>query len=271
MPAPEQAPDWLDELDLHVGPPDASMGTRALELDRWFVVDDDWEPQRALAARLVAEQRDVVVVGTGDPAVRSPSEELRGLVREEGVGEHPLVAARLGVADDLCLLVPDRGRWVLAAGCVCFPSYWRPAAKVGRPLTDVHGGVPGYPGALADRVDGFLSRLAPGRAVWRRNWLIHDGPELHVPERDATRARPAPGERWLRSERQVLVRLVEHDAVVFSIRTQQVPVAVLAERPDTCGALADALRGWSDAQRAYKGHAVDDALVTWLERRCSGR
>lgn len=281
MPAPERVPDWLDELDLHVGPPDAAMGTRALDLDRWFVVDDEWEPQRRTAASLVAERPEVVVVGTDDPRVLGPSEELLTLVRRHAAtgsglpippqtGEsvrQNLIAARVLVADDLCVLVPDGQRWVLAAGCVCFPSYWRPAAKVGRPLTEVHDTVPGYPGALADRVDGFLSRLAPGRAVWRRNWLVHDSPELHVPERGATQSRPGPGERWLRSERQALVRLADHDAVVFSIRTQQVQVRALAERPDVCGALADALAGWSPAQRAYKGHAVDDALVSWLERR----
>lgn len=281
MPAPEPAPDWLDELDLHVGPPDAAMGTRALDLGHWFVVDHDWEPQRRAAAELVASRPDVVVVGADDPAVRGPSEELLALVERHaptGSGapipaparesaHQKLVATRLLVADDLCLLLPDAERWVLAAGCVCFPSYWRPADKVGHPLTEVHTRVPGYPGALAGRVDAFLSRLAPGRGVWRRNWLIHDGPELHVPERDATQTRPEPGERWLRSERQALVRLVDHDAVVFSIRTQQVPVAALAARPEICGALADALAGWSPQQRAYKGQAVDDALVSWLERR----
>jgi dimethylamine monooxygenase subunit A len=285
MPAPERSPDWLDELDLHVGPPDAAMGTRALDLDRWFVVDDDWEHQRAHAAELVRSHREDVVVGAADPAVLGPSREVLALVRRhaptagsgvpipahagEPVGQN-LVEARLLVADDLCVLLPEGDRWVLAAGCVCFPSYWRPADKVGHPLTDVHGRVPGYPGTLADRVDGFLSRLPPGRAVWRRNWLVHDGPELHVPERDATQARPEPEGRWLRSERQALVRLVDHEAVLFSIRTQQVPVGALAERPDACGALADALGGWSPAQRAYKGHAVDDALVAWLDRRRRG-
>jgi len=287
MPTPEP-PVWLDELDLHVGPPDASMGTRALDPDDWFVVDEQWEPQRAEAATVLAEHRDEALVGTDDPRVLGPSEELLALVRthlarsglpprphggvdvgqngREGVGGgHPLAAARLLVADDLCLLLPDGDRWVLAAGCVCFPSHWRPAEKVGRPLADVHGPVPGYPGALGRRVDGFLTRLRPGRGVWRRNWLVHDVADLHVPIRAASDPRPEPGERWLRSERQTLVRLFEHDAVVFGIRTQQVPFAALAGRPDVCAALAAALRGWSPALRSYKGAAVDEALVDWLD------
>jgi len=207
-PAPEP-PAWLDELDLHVGPPDATLGARALDLADWLVVDDDWEPQRAAAAELVRTARDEVVVGIDDPAVLGPSEELLALVRErtparsgtpipahagesarqnDGMVEHPLVDARLLVADDLCVLLPDGARWVLAAGCTCFPSYWRPRDKVGRPL-----------------------------------------------------------------------------AVVFGIRTQQLPLGALAGRPDTCRALAAALRGWSPAQRAYKGHAVDDSVLRWLD------
>jgi hypothetical protein len=306
------------------------MGTRALDLDRWFLIDDEWDGQRAVAAGLVASERREVVVGTDGPAVAGPAGELLATVRtrlsetgsggvaplsetgsggvaplsetgsggvaplsETGSGgvapdEHPLVAARLLVADDLCLLLPDGPRWLLAAGCVCFPSYWRPRDKVGRPLAAVHDPVPGYPGPLAERVDSFLGRLAPGRGVWRRNWLIHDVPDLHLPgphateplpasrsgateplpasRSGATEALPVRGSgRWLRSERQALVRLVDHDAVVFSIRTQQVPLGVLGERPDVARALAEALRGWSPELRAYKGGAVDDAVLRWLD------
>jgi hypothetical protein len=33
---------WPEELDLHVGPPEAAMGTRLLDPDRWLLVDADW-------------------------------------------------------------------------------------------------------------------------------------------------------------------------------------------------------------------------------------
>jgi len=300
MPAPEP-PAWLDELDLHVGPPDASMGTRVLDLADWFVVDEEWEPQRREAAAILDAHRAEVLVGTDDPRVAGPAAELLDLVRSHvptptppgsGRGSEPpppgsgrgsalapggaLAEARLAVADDLCLLLPEGDRWVLAAGCVCFPSHWRPEAKVGRPLTEIHEGVPGYPGLLAGRVDAFLGRLAPGRAVRRRNWLVHGVPDLHLPgpsHRTDPRPDPAGGAapaRWLRSERQVLVRLAAHEAVAFTIRTQQVPVEVLAARPDLCAGLAAALRGWSPGQRAYKGHAVDDRLLGWLDERAAG-
>lgn len=278
------APDWLDELDLHVGPPDAAMGTRALDPDRWFGIDADWDAQRREAAHLVATARDEVLVGDDDPALRAAVDDLHEVItgwladrtsRGSGPPVVPgprdvldlLAGARLLVADDLCVLLPGDDGWRLAAGCVCFPSYWRPRDRIGAPLTDVHRPVPGYPGPLAGRVDGFLGRLRPGQGVWRRNWLVHDVPDLHLPTwvDDVDRPTPVPERRWLRSERQTLVRLPSTDAVVFTIRTQQVPMAVLTERPDVAGALAAAIRGWSPEQRAYKGGAVDEPLLSWLE------
>jgi hypothetical protein len=263
------APEWVDELDLHAGPPAASMATRVLDDRRWLLVDDDWVAQRD-EARLLLQERRGDVLAPARPVVASV---LAARV-DEWLGRHhpdlavdgvddtdPLAAARQRVAEDLCVLERGTEGWVLTAGCVCFPSYWRLHEKVGRPLSEVHEPVPGYAGALATRVDTFLDRLRLGNGVWRRNWSIHDRPTLYVPEHPAT---PAPGGRWLRSEYQTLVRLTG-DTVAFTIRTQQVPVEALADRPDRCADLAAALRGWSPAQRAYKGGAVDDALLSWLD------
>ena len=186
-------------------------------------------------------------------------------------GAGPLVeAAARQVAEDLCLLLPRDGRWVLAAGCVCFPSHWRLADKLGQPLAAVHAPVPHYADELAARVDRFLDRLAPGRGAWRRNWLIHTDDRLFAP-------RPAPppdppltvddaGPRlWLRSERQTLRRLPGSGAVVFTIRTQQAPLAVVAARPDLRARMAAAVASWSDLLVAYRGgEAVRGPLLGWL-------
>jgi len=269
-------PTWLDELDLHAGPPEAAMGTRGLDPARWFLVDDEWAAQRAMAASMVSRRRaDVVAGSAGEAAAVLEREVATWLGVDVGIDDagsddsDPLVRARLHVADDLCLLTPS-GRadgWVLAAGCVCFPSYWRLTDKIGRPLSFVHAPVPGYPGALAARVDAFLSRLrADGRGVWRRNWSIHRTDALFVPTHEPGGAMPAVEDRWLRSEYQTLRRLPDVDAIVFTIRTQQVRLAALADRADIRHAMAAAVRGWTPAQRAYKGGAVDDALLAWLER-----
>lgn len=253
------------------------MGTRALDPDRWFLVDAEWEAQRAEADRLVGIARDEVLVGTPAPGLAEATQELDDVVRR-WLGERPsapggsdalgvLATTRLLVADDLCLLLPGTDGWQLAAACVCFPSYWRPADRVGHPLDVVHESVPGYRGSLAGRVDGFLGRLRPGQGVWRRNWLVHDVADLHLPRWVAgvDRPTPVPEARWLRSERQTLVRLPITEAVVFTIRTQQVPMVLLRQRPDAAPRLAAAIRGWSAEQRAYKGAAVDEALLAWLE------
>jgi hypothetical protein len=268
---------WLDDLDLHVGPPEAAMGTRALDPDRWLWVDDEWAAQREEARALLAGPRrgDVLVPARLTGALADAADELGARLDEWLAARCPsvvdvahageaLAAARARVAEDVCLVVPGGDGWVLAAGAVCFPSYWRLDEKIGRPLAHVHGPVPGYAGALAGRVDRFLGRLRPGQGVWRRNWSIHHTADLFVPAPPPAWAPPAA--RWLRSEYQTLVRLSSASAVAFTIRTQQVQLAPLASvRPDVCAALAAALRSWTPAQRAYKGGAVDDALVDWLD------
>ena len=264
--------DWFDELDLHAGPPEAAMGTRALDEARWVLVDDDWAAQREESRRLLADRRDEVLAPGADDAAAELGARIDrwlaahhpALVDDFHASEtDPLVAAAMRVAEDLCLLTPSDDGWALAAGAVCFPSYWRLTEKVGRPLLDVHEPVPGYAGKLAGRVDAFLGRLRPGQGVWRRNWSIHDDPALYAPAHGPT----IGPDRWLRTEYQTLVRLEQTGAVVFTIRTQQVPLDALGARPDRCRDLAAALRGWTDAQRAYKGAVVDEQLLRWLEEQ----
>ena len=266
--------DWFDELDLHAGPPEAAMGTRGLDDARWLLVDHDWVAQREASRRLLRDRRpDVLAPGAADAATELGARIDRwlatrhpDLVDDAHLAEpDPLAAAAMRVAEDLCLLTPSAQGWVLAAGCVCFPSYWRLTEKVGRPLVAVHEPVPGYAGQLAGRVDAFLGRLRPGQGVWRRNWSIHDDPALFAPVHGAT----VGPDRWLRTEYQTLLRLEHSGAVVFAIRTQQVPLTALAARPERCTQLAAALRAWTPAQRAYKGAAVDQPLLEWLDRQAS--
>lgn len=259
------------------------MGSHALDEDRWLLIDDERVAQRDAARELLRVRRTEVLAGSVGPDVASavaaevdawlaarhgnlrPRSEM-GTVDVGRDGLELLAATRGEVAEDLCVLTPSDGGWLLAAGAVCFPSYWRLADKVGRPLDDVHAPVPGYAGALATRVDSFFDRLRPSRGVWRRNWSIHATAELFVPEHShTTDGLPDPPARWLRSEHQTLRRLHGVDAVLFTIRTQQVSVATLESRPDHRAAIAAALRAWTPKQRAYKGSAVDEALLHWLD------
>jgi hypothetical protein len=264
------APPWLDELQLGPGPPWHAMGTRALDQRSWLVVDAARDEDLARKRALLEDRHDVVAAARpGSDAVAA--EAARLVAEAAGVtlepDRMPLEAAALVVQEDLCVLIRRDGRWCLDAGVVCFPSMWKVGDKLGLPVTAVHAPVPAYDVELADRVDRFLDRL--DRPAWRRNWLVHDSPELHLPEPPPAHDSPAvPDDLWLRSERQTMRRLPRTGGILFTIRTQQVPFAVLAERPDIADRMAEALRRWPQELVGYRGaEAWRDPVVRWLAAR----
>jgi hypothetical protein len=233
--------------------PFVRIGTRALAEGAWLLGGDDVAGQLREKGRILSEHHDEVVVTTA--TAEAACRELAGLIG----GTNSLEAAARTVAEDLCVLLNDGGQWVLAAGVVCFPSHWRLRDKVGRPLAEIHGPVPDYVDELADKVDRFVDRLRPERPVWRRNWTIHTSPELYTPE-------PVHGdELWLRSERQTLRRLPETQAVAFTIRTQQVPLATVKTHDRLRQQIAKAVASWPDNQVAYRGGPnLQKAVLTTL-------
>ena len=266
--------DWLDELHLAPGPPWHAMGTRALDGSRWLLPDERRDVELAAKRRLVDERADVVVASIpgSEPAAAEVADAVASATgRPLDAGRPPLVAVALDVQEDLCVLErDDDGRWRLTAGVVCFPSMWRLPDKVGLPLAEVHGPVPAYADELATRVDRFVDRLRADRPVWRRNWLVHASDELHLPEPPPPpQTLPAvPDDLWLRSERQTLRRLPRTGAVLFTIRTQQVPLAAVASRPDVAAGLAAAIAGWSDDLVSYRSATPwRDGALAWLRSR----
>ena len=269
------APAWLDELQLAPGPPWHAMGTRALDERPWLLVDERRDDELARKRRLVDARPDVVVAAT--PGSEGAAAEVAAAVAAAaGVtpdpDRSPLVAAALAVQEDLCVVERDDadGTWRLTAGVVCFPSMWRLPDKLGLPLAAVHGPVPAYADELAERVDRFVDRLRVDRPVWRRNWLIHASDELHLPEPPPPPAVPpaVPEGLWLRSERQTLRRMPRTGCVVFTIRTQQVPLSVVAERPAVAHGLATAIERWSPELVAYRGAAPwRERAQRWLSER----
>jgi hypothetical protein len=187
-----------------------------------------------------------------------------------GEGVAALEAAAVRVQEDLCVLLPDEhGHLVLAAACVCFPSHWKLADKMGKPAWEIHGPVPRYDDELAKKVETFLDRLRPPGVMKRRNWTIHERGDLFAPHA-SEHADPTipPEELWLRTERQTLRRLPETDAVVFTIRTQQVQIRVLQHRPDIAGRLAERFAAQPEDRARYAGfsphvHALIHRLNQW--------
>jgi hypothetical protein len=253
------------------------MGLTRIPESDWLLPDDGRDEELALKRTLLRERRDEVLLTLPDfDTAPACAELLRMLVRRgpyRGHGDPEfgsgLERAALLVQEDLCVLLPDDdGRLVLAAACVCFPSHWKLADKMGRPASEIHRPVPRYGDELTNKVDTFVDRLRPPAVMKRRNWTIHESPELFAPHAPPTAdPRIPPDDLWLRSERQTLRRLHETDAVVFTIRTQQAQIRVLAQRPDIAGKLADRLAAQPNDRAEYAGFAAHvPALVHRLSQ-----
>jgi hypothetical protein len=249
------------------------MATRNLDVTGWLLPDEDRERDLARKAVLLDERHAEVFAALDTPEVAAASTEVLELVlaattQTHVPGDlHPLDAAGRLVQEDLCLLVLRDGSPHLDAASLCFPSYWRLADKLGRPMAEVHGPVAHYADELAAKVDTFLGRLRPERPVWRRNWSIHDDSSYFLPAPTPPLAVEPPAGLWLRSERQTLRRLTSTDAVLFTIRTQQVPLGVVGERPDVAHRMVTAIEAWSPEMAAYKGDHGALAALAWLRSR----
>jgi len=279
------------------GPWHLSMGLHRLDLDRWLEVDAHRAHELRRKANLLEESRDVVVAT--HPGSERASTELLDLVvaylvthhaellevdghtvRDRATGAvldrrtgHPVVTASMLVQEDLCVLERDDETWRLTAACVCFPSRWSLAQKLGQSLGEIHRPVPGFQDALARPAGTFFDRLTADRPVWRVNWTLLDTDEPHLPTASGRVARWTTGEvgssLWFRVERQTLRRLPESGAIVFSIRTYVRPIAdVVDTTPGFAVALRDTMRTVSPEVAAYKGWVgLLEPLDAWLDER----
>ena len=222
-------------------------GVQPLNWDDWLVCDDAFAAQMALRDSLLAERRADVYAMT--PAGEAAAAALLGLILDHlgpgyardggvvtrpdgvrvGLGDAPplVTAARL-VQQDLCLMQPLGGEHVLTGAVLCFPASWTLAEKIGRPLTGIHAPVDVYDPGLAARVQRLFDAVHADRPLWRQNALVYANPALHQPRKEHDPRREAKAEgRYLRSEKQCLVRLPSCDAVAFTIHTYVVPLTAL--------------------------------------------
>jgi hypothetical protein len=239
------------------------MGLRPLESAAWLEVDEHFHEERVLKARLLEEHYDTVVAT--NPEGHEPSRELLEEVVENlhahhpEVGtafdesEHPIVAASRLVQEDFCVLVRDDA-WRLRAACVCFPSRWDLATKIGATLDDIHGPVPGYDVGLSQPTNAFFERLKPDRSFWRLNWTLLDSPTLFQPASARLAPEGAIGAWYFRVERQTLRSLPRTKAVVFTIRTYVTPASLLCQRDENFAeTLIRAIESAPAALQDYKG------------------
>lgn len=183
----------------------------------------------------------------------------------------PLELAGRMVQEDLCLIQGG----IFTAASLCFPSRWRLADKIGKPLTSVHGPVPIYPDRLAAPVDRFLRHLKPNHIAARLNWSMLDDPSLFQPNgkwRSDTApqitADTAGDHLYLRVERQTLRRLPKTQAILFGIRVHVYRLTDVIDHCERASALASAIRALPASILHYKSlNPFHDAVLAWLDSR----
>jgi Haem-dependent oxidative N-demethylase, alpha subunit-like len=275
-----------------------SMGLMRLQAAEWFEVDRDWAADLAEKRRLLAERHDELVgVAPGSEAAQAALLALLarhlaachpghyrldgGVLHLAGLEESwrldrselaPIDLAGRLVQEDLCLMQHDGRDWRLTAASVCFPTRWRLADKMGRPLQEIHAPVPQFQERLERPVVRFFDSLKPERPVWRLNWSLLDDPALYQSKGHGRLAEDPgitpenAGEKvWLRVERQTLTRLPGSDAILFTIRIHRWPLARLARLPEAAARMRQSLETMPEATQRYKSMPVfGRAVRAWL-------
>ena len=268
------------------------MGVAATDARQWFELGDDYAAQMAEKELLLAARRAEVYQLL--PQAEAAARELAAAVADWAVATHPerfsrerevvrcadgrrvalgakpaLEAAALLVQEDICLLQPDAaGTLILTGACLCFPSRWRLADKLGRPMLAIHAPVPGLNPKIGATIDRFLAGLKAGNIYARTNWSFTTDPALFQPvalPHDPIAPAEAGEHVFYRVERQTLRLLPASGAVLFGIRVHQHPLAAFAALPEQRRALAEAVAALDPSLVAYKSMtAIKDAVVRYL-------
>jgi hypothetical protein len=284
---PPVLPEWCSDAP-HLGMDGRvhrhRMGLRRLDPEEWLEPDAHASAQLALKAELLEERPHEVLHDAGTVASRRAVLDLARLLAEDPRRPGPapstdddsrtedvLRACALATQEDWCLMVREDD-WRLRAACVCFPSRWVLAEKVGTTVAEIHDPVPRYDEQLRGLVEAAMDRLTPERPVWRVNWNLWDDPRLFQPTEDPAAATwPLPvgdevGERVvLRVERQTLRRLPGGD-VAFGIRVHQRPLRTLVDQDGAVELLHDTLEGLSGSPSGDKKLGrLEGPIREWVE------
>jgi dimethylamine monooxygenase subunit A len=239
------------------------------------LAESEWlDPSPNLAARNAAFDaypESTMVL----PEAEAGIAELASLLGVEG----GLEACARSVWEDLCIMVQDQpgGPFRLAAASVAFPTDWRLADKIGRPLHAVHEPIHGYAEQLSAGVDKFMDGLQARNIFGRTNAFVAASDDLRYMPQDTPEQRFAhvtaanAGETlFVRCEREALRRLPKSRAIVFTIGIYRVALGSLSDAG--VARIASSLEGFADgegARRAAPFYA--DALAGFARARLTAK
>lgn len=263
-----------------------SMGLRALNVADWIEIDSHRDEELKLKRELLEQHHGQVFASLPEGLQGSqetlalleehlleffPNQFPQGVESDESV--HPLEAAARLVQEDLVVMSPRDGQWILTAACVCFPSRWDLTEKIGANLHEIHGPVPHYAERIGEATNTMFNKFTADRPVWRVNWTILDSPDLFQPSgelRDVARSAPQEGAfgdvTFFRTERQTL-RVLPSGDVLFTIRNRVNSLNELARiSPEFREHLGPTLESTSEQTRSYKGwHPMWEQLSAWSQ------
>jgi hypothetical protein len=235
-----------------------ARGGGPLKIGLAVLTEAEWlQPEPDLALRnAVFDAHPESVQLTPEAAV--PAGELAAMF---GVGGGIEGAAR-AAWEDMCLLTRRDGEpaYRLVGAAVAFPTDWRIADKLGRPMIALHTPIHGYAEQLASPVDQFMAKLKTGRIYGRCNWFVSPTPELRwmaegPPEEQFAHVTPdnAGETLFVRSERQTLSKLPETGAIVFTIGIYRAPLGSLS--PENIARMAESLATIPEPEARRRGAA----------------
>lgn len=294
-----------------------TMGIRSMDWDLWIELDNEWMKYHQDKLLRLAEKGDELH-GTF-PEARDAAFELldefwqylphrypslfrqlenglenlltgeifnfRNCNRDE-IKEDPMVMAAKMVQDDLAIMIEgEDGNYVLKAGAIILPGFWRFKDKVGLPLNAIHtsGDVPKYQEKLQNGMTKFFVRLTCDKPVVRNNYFIQTDSDLgwssSIGDENTDTvgwytAQPATKaeQLYFRSERQSLRRLPKSGAVVFTVRTYFAPITELCKEPYIPRRLLNGIESWTDDVREYRGYEkFKDVLLPYLAEQAEAQ
>ena len=134
------------------------------------------------------------------------------------------------IDEDIILMTkgPMDNEYKMSAGSLVFPSGWALKDKMGLSIAGIHRDIPEF--TISKKIENIISRIPPLQFFLRVNFLLSTSNEFaqhkYVPElynyRNYNEDLFTPekvGNLFLRNEREVVFKLPETKAIVFSIKT----------------------------------------------------